>query len=316
MAECLSADAQVLGRNGVLSVADLHPGCELVAGRAGPVAEVKSIRTLIASERQMVTLHVTDNATSQAVSITVTASHTVVVLKPKQARFYPVLASEIKPGDVMRTRCGELSVTLVDHDVLNVAVSEVVLKDTKSSFFTGMSGTDPASFIEVCGALAPVRGSTVELLHFQRCDKFRQIIHENPELDACRNELEESGYGTDLGALGFGNGKLLVRAGLAARTIAALQQRCHAGELLTSSHIVVSQEFKALVLEQVQRQAPRFNRIVSSEVLELGPGIGNRSTFIELSAASSSSSAVTQSSTDARFGACANPRKRSRQSIL
>ena len=36
---CLSADAQVLGRQGILQAADLHACVELVAGRGGHVAE-------------------------------------------------------------------------------------------------------------------------------------------------------------------------------------------------------------------------------------------------------------------------------------
>ena len=45
MPECLSADAQVLGRQGILQAADLHACVELVAGRGGHVAEVSSART-------------------------------------------------------------------------------------------------------------------------------------------------------------------------------------------------------------------------------------------------------------------------------
>ena len=48
---CLSADAQVLGRQGILQAADLHACVELVAGRGGHVAEVNSARTHTALER-------------------------------------------------------------------------------------------------------------------------------------------------------------------------------------------------------------------------------------------------------------------------
>merc|ERR1712154_82961 len=95
----------------------------------------------------------------------------------------------------------------------------------------------------------------------------------------------------------------LVRADLAQRAIAALQWRCRAkGTVLTSSDVVVSQELRATVLEQVQRGAPRINRVAWSELLELGPDIRTRRTFIELSAGSSSSSTVTRSLTDVHLG--------------
>ena len=43
---------------------------------------------------------------------------------------------------------------------------------------------------DICGALASSRGSSVTLLHFQRCDRFYEITNENLELAACRQELE------------------------------------------------------------------------------------------------------------------------------
>ena len=43
---------------------------------------------------------------------------------------------------------------------------------------------------DICGALASSRGSSVTLLHFQRCDRFFEITNENLELAACRQELE------------------------------------------------------------------------------------------------------------------------------
>jgi len=306
-----------MGSHGVMLAVDLRPGCELIPGRFGHAAEVCDARTLIASERHMVRIHFAGDAESPVTSILVTASHAVVALKPKQARFHPVLASEVAIGDRLRTRDSDRPVVNVEHEVLNVAVVEVRLKDTKGSFFSGMPGVNPASFIELCGAFAPLRRSTVELLHFQRCDRFREIIQENPELVSCRNELENSGFGTDLGVLGLGNGKLLVRADLVQQTITALQQHCHTkGKLLTASDIVVSSELKPIVLEQIQRGAPRVNRVVSSEILTLGPCTRVRNTFVELSAASSCSNSATQSSTDAHLGKNTNPRKRSNESMI
>jgi len=65
----------------------------------------------------------------------------------------------------------------------------------------------------------------VELLHFQRCDRFYEIINENLELAACRQELEAAGFSVDLGVQNLGNGKLLVPVELAERAIDALRKR-------------------------------------------------------------------------------------------
>ena len=65
----------------------------------------------------------------------------------------------------------------------------------------------------------------MELLHFQRCDRFYEIINENLELVACRQELEAAGFSVDLGVQNLGNGKLLVPVELAERAIDALRKR-------------------------------------------------------------------------------------------
>ena len=108
----------------------------------------------------------------------------------------------------------------VEHHVDTLAVVEVRLMDTKGSFCAGDSGTGPRAFLEVCGALAPLASSVVELLHFQRFDRFWEIVNENFELKSCRDELEEEGYNTDLGVYGLGSGKL--------QAIEALHQRVRA----------------------------------------------------------------------------------------
>jgi len=80
--------------------------------------------------------------------------------------------------------------------------------------------------------------------------------------------------------------------------------------MLASSDVIVSSELKQLVLEQVDRRAPRKNPVVWSEVLELGPRAKSIRTFVEMTDASSRSEIATCSSTDAR--SARNPRKRSR----
>ena len=72
----------------------------------------------------------------------------------------------------MRTRSSELSVMRVEQHLADDPVLEMQLVDIKGSFIFGEPGIDPAAFVEVCGALASSRGSSVTLLHFQRCDRF------------------------------------------------------------------------------------------------------------------------------------------------
>ena len=57
----------------------------------------------------------------------------------------------------------------------------------------------------------------MELLHFQRCDRFYEIINENLELAACRQELEAAGFSVDLGVQNLGK--------LAERAFDALRKR-------------------------------------------------------------------------------------------
>ena len=113
----------------------------------------------------------------------------------------------------------------------------------------------------------------MELLHFQRCDRFYEIINENLELAACRQELEAAGFSVDLGVQNLGNGKLLVPVELAERAIDALRKRQRqTGKFLTSSDVVVTPELKAAVCEQVERRAARKNP-VTSEPLEVRSGL-------------------------------------------
>ena len=182
--------------------------------------------------------------------------------------------------------------------------------DTKGSFCAGDSGTGPRAFLEVCGALAPLASSVVELLHFQRFDRFWEIVNENFELKSCRDELEEEGYNTDLGVYGLGSGKL--------QAIEALHQRVRASDCSlrhSSSNIVVSTELKVTLLEQVKRLARRVNPVVRSEILELGPRILDDHSIAAVAAAPASSDTATNSSTDAHIGPWCNPRKRAGKAL-
>lgn len=172
------------------------------------------------------------------------------------------------------------------------------------------SNADPHSFVEVCGALAPLDGTSVEILRFQRFDAFREIITENPELAACREQLEQSGYSVDLASMGLGPAKLLVRPELAWRVVQALALRCRERSMpLRITEVIVNQEFKPIVLEAVRLRSRRGNPLVHEELLELSPPIHIRRTFAEIGTDSASSSTRTRSTTDAHLPEVQNPRR-------
>jgi hypothetical protein len=239
-----------------------------------------------------------------------TASHMVMVKKPGENRFHPRLAHEIGGNDFVNVQGCSRLVERIDHDVDTLAVVELKLTDTKGSFFAASQDMESHGFVEVCGALTPLHGSTVELLRFQRFDRFRDIINTNPELASCRKELVHAGYDIDLGVCNLGAGKLLVRAGLAQRSISALHHLCVTrGHMTKASEVAVSSELKQVLLEQVERSAPRMNKF-TSETLKLGPLIIEARSFAATAEASSSSVTGTNSSTDAHLGPGCNPRKK------
>lgn len=264
----------------------------------------------------MVTLHFRSPHNSVMATFRATASHPVMVKKPSEKRFHPRLAHEMGEHDfVVDVQGCPLLVERIDRDVDTLAVVELKLTDTKGSFFAASQDMESHGFLEVCGALTPLYGSTVELLQFQRFDRFRDIINTNPELASCREELAEAGYDIDLGVCNLGAGKLLVRAGLAQRAISALHQLCVTrGHVLKASEVAVSTELKHVLLEQVERLAPRVN-MFTSETLRLGPLIIEARSFAAPTEASSSSVTATNSSTNAHLGPGCNPRKKSRVAL-
>ncbi len=247
--------------------------------------------------------------------LTVTASHVVMArrkgLQPQA--FRPHLAAELQPGDHLRSHSTEHRVSSVEWDLRDTAVVEVELRDVRASFFIGGAEAVGGHVFEVYGALAPLGGSVIWLVRFDRFDRFRDIFLENPELALVRTRLQEAGYSVDLGSVtNLGPAKLLVRPALVPRVLRALQLRSRtSGEKLRLWDVIVADELKFTVLEEVWRLSPRENRVRCEELLELEPGIRNRNTFAELGDASSSSAATAlQSSTDAHLGSKRNPRKR------
>ncbi len=314
VAECVAMPAaeRVLTKSGVRLVTSLSEGDELIPGRSGHGATVRSVRVLPSNERRLVTLHVCGGVHAPP-PLTVTASHVVMVRqKHGQRSFRPCIAAESQPGDLLRTHKAVHSVSHVEPDLLDTAVVEVELCDVRGSFFVGGPAADQGVFFEVCGASAPLDGAAVWLIRFDRYGKFRDVFLENPELASSRRALEDAGWNVDLGAVHpeLGPAKLLVRPAVVPRVLRALQQRFRESrEVLRLSDVIVADECKTMVLDEVRRLGPG-NRIRIEEVLELGPEILSRHTFAELSGSSWSGVTATQSSTDAHLGWRTNPRKR------
>jgi len=305
--ECLLPGSHVLTRSGARPVTALTCGDELICGRTGHTAIIQSVRKLQRDLRAVVRL-----VFGNAVSLLLTASHVIVTRQQVAPAFRPMLATEVRPGDFLRTLLSELRVTQVEHDVLDTAAMEVQLVDTRGSFLVARSNSESHSFVEVCGALAPLDGTSVSILRFQRFDGFRDIITENPELAACREQLEQSGYSVDLASMGLGPAKLFVRPELAWRVVHALALLCRERSMpLRSTEVIVNQEFKPIVLEAVRLRSPRRpNPLVHEEPLELSPPIRTRNTFVDIGSESASSSLRTRSSTDAHLPEVQNPRRR------
>jgi len=222
-----------------------------------------------------------------------------------------MLAAELHVGDVMQTRGAEVIVTHLKKRVLETKVIEVLFEDDRSSIYASSLGTPESMCVKIFGAHAPVKNACVEILTFQRFDKFGSIILENDALRSCRDALEEMGLSVDLGLYGLGSGKLLVRADQGQHVIKALVKRNFTPtNCLKNTNVVVSSEFKPILLEEVRRLAPRKNPVVKVELLELAP-VSNDKTFVGIGSCSMAS-VVTQSTTDIHLGRARNPRRKVR----
>jgi len=274
---------------------------------------VHSVRRHQMCERRLVTLHF------QGESLTMTTAHPLMLRQScSQGKgFQPILAAEVRSGNHLRTHLSYMTVTDVEHEMFDTEVVEIQLTDVHGTFFVRDASRSAGTFVEVCGALAPLQSTAVSILHFMRHDRFN-LLFKNPMLAACREELGRAGWSANLGDLGescIGPGKLFVRPDLASRAIMALRLRGRTEPPLSLSDVVVSEEFKSLVLEAVQQQAPRANPVKYVEVLDLGPAVGIRNTFIEVQEGSALSSQTAHSSTDAHLGQGKNPRKRKARDI-
>ena len=112
--------------------------------------------------------------------------------------------------------------------------------------------------------------SKVSILQYKRFDKFRETLLESPELETCREALRKVGLSASLSVVGLGPGKLFVRSDLGRPVIRAL--RAHVlriGRSLRNTDVVVSGEYRALVMGLIEHKAPRINLITHVEEITL-----------------------------------------------
>ena len=112
---------------------------------------------------------------------------------------------------------------------------------------------------------------SLDLLEFMRFDKFKEIFIGSPNqgLTACIADMETHGFSVDLGKRGLGPGKLFVNGNQAGRAIEALEQYCARNGQLKPCHVVVSQKYKAIVLQEVAIRAPRINQVRACTAIAL-----------------------------------------------
>merc|ERR1712094_40323 len=95
---------------------------------------------------------------------------------------------------------------------------------------------------------------TVRILHWRRCDDFRQIFLEGEDLRPCRKALETVGFSMDLSDCRLGPAKLVVRPELAWPAIQALGERMkRTKKHLHSRMVVVCATWEQPVRELVKR---------------------------------------------------------------
>lgn len=115
----------------------------------------------------------------------------------------------------------------------------------------------------------------MDIVSFQRFDRFREIISQNVELQTCHKALQVEGFDMDVGSDGLDNRRLFVHPYSAGMVIQALERRKMSPgyKSLRRSDVVVSQDLKPILIQCIKRLAPRSNPVVRVEPLELGPSL-------------------------------------------
>jgi len=134
---------------------------------------------------------------------------------------------------------------------------------------------------------------------------LRNIIVENPELAAYREQLEQSGYSVDLASMGLGPAKLLVRPELAWRVVHVLVLLCRERNMtLRITEVIVNQGFNLMVFGGCAPAVPTSESACAQAPIDI------QNTFVEIGSELASSSLRTRSSTDAHLPEVQNPRRR------
>jgi hypothetical protein len=202
-------------------------------------------------------------------AVDLTSSHVLEAFQPGQKASRPMIARDVRIGYRLRTCFGVVEVLDIQIETVTTVVIELELEDPSGTFFIGPADASTHAFIEVHGALAPLRDSdTVKIMSWKRHNQFRQVLLESAELESCRKALERAGYAPDLDSYGLGPGKMFVRVDQARAVLFALWHRCRSRPL-RKSDVIVSSEFELTVQAMVRACAPRGQAEPHVEVLDI-----------------------------------------------
>lgn len=272
---CLPLSAFVLtSKAKPLHCLDMNPESELWGAGTTSLVTVSSCARQQLTDCDFMTIgFCLSPGTVAACQITVTTSHVLNIMRQTAGRWEPTFACDVHVGDMLRTAKGKKATIIDVMPYTDTAeVVEVTLREVRNTCFvrTSESGTYGLdAFVEVYGNLAPIGSqSSVEILRIKwRPNNFKELLLESPELEGCRNAQWGINISCDLVASGLGPGKLLVGPQFAPRALAALHLR---GEATKASDIVVSAQFKPIVLQLLEKHA-RKQQVPTIAVLELPP---------------------------------------------
>lgn len=305
MLQCLLPHTQVLTRSAhSIDVAELQIDDELLAGCGQAVVDV--VRHFAIQLRDIVQIEFESVANAAAPEqLVVTASHFFPVFRPTCRNTEPVLASEVRIGDLLRSQASLVKVTSVTKSTIRTSAIEVELRDSASSMYISTHSTP----IEAYGATMPkLKNGQVKILVFNRFDGFVESLLKSEELEACRGALQQAGFNADLSVYDLGPGKMLVRANLAETVLEALSLR---SEPLGRNFVVVSSEFEPIVKLAVRHGAKRTIYVKDEEIMDLprkSDLTRGKRTFLDASSSSCAGSGVVCSTTDMDEHKGKNPR--------
>lgn len=251
---------------------DLQSGATLWGGRAEVVSCVHKCTLRPYELRKIVCIQFADKSRIGAISVT--SDHAVAARTQNGKSFKAVRAGDLEAGYIMRTFMGLVRVQCIQHTESVTQVVEIELQDPCSTMFAChgrislMRGQ--SLLVEVYGQFAMVGNRNIaEILSFKRFYNFREILLKSPELQSCQHHLKSIGFSTDLSELHLGPGKMFVGRDMASKVIWTLTRRVKNGKPMKCSEIVVSPEYKQVVIDVVTRGSHRAGLKPNPEVLHL-----------------------------------------------